>query len=214
MNFQTIADWENIFSSELRLRLDSEDPAHDYLHFSRVSKVAKQLCVEEGADLFVVVPAAWLHDLVNIPKSHPQRHWASRMSAEAALELLRSIQFPSQYLESIRHAIEAHSFSAGIKPESLEAKIVQDADRLDALGAIGLARVFTVGAALKRPIYNNIDPFCTSREPNDQEVTLDHFYTKLFRLPSFMQTESGRKEAHRRVEVMKSFLKNLELEIS
>lgn len=72
-------------------------------------------------------------------------------------------------MSDVVHAIEAHSFSAGIKPETIEAKIVQDADRLDALGAIGIARCFTVGGQLERPVYNSDDPFCETRKPDDQK---------------------------------------------
>ena len=89
------------------------------------------------------------------------------------------------------HAIEAHSYSAGIPPQSIEAKVVQDADRLDALGAIGVARCIAVGSALGRPLYQADDPFCSARSPDDSGASVDHFYSKLLKLATTMQTAAA-----------------------
>lgn len=192
----------------------AEDPAHDLLHFKRVVKLAKELCFQEKGKLEVVLPAAWLHDFVIVPKNSPLRSRASRMSAEQAIEFLKSISYPEIFYQDIAHAIEAHSFSANIETKTLEAKIVQDADRLDGLGAIGIARCFATSGLLKRSFYSFNDPFCESREPNDMEFTVDHFYKKLFKTAETLKTQAGRSEGHRRVEVMKSFLTSLKEEIS
>ena len=125
----------------------------------------------------------------------------------------QTITLTSAALPAIRHAIEAHSFSAGIAPETLEAKVVQDADRLDALGAIGLARCIAVGAALGRPVYEPNDPFCRERVPDDRGASVDHFYTKLLKLAGTMQTAAGRREAERRTAFLRAFLAQLESEI-
>jgi uncharacterized protein len=117
-------------------------------------------------------------------------------------------------LPDVRHAIEAHSYSAGIAPRTVEAKVVQDADRLDALGAIGLARCIAVGAALGRPVYESRDPFCREREPDDRGASVDHFYTKLLKLAATMQTAAGRREAGRRTAFLHAFLAQLESEIA
>ena len=134
------------FEEKFRKRVSeiatSVDPAHDILHFVRVVATAKRLCMAEKAMTEVVVPAAWLHDFVIVPKNDPRRTAASRLSATAACDFLRSLDYPECYLSAIHHAIEAHSFSAGISPLTLEAKIVQDANRLDGLGAIGVAPLF------------------------------------------------------------------------
>ncbi len=114
----------------------------------------------------------------------------------------------------MHHAIEAHSFSAGIPPRTLEARIVQDADRLEALGAIGIARCLLTGGTMRTPLYDPDDPFCDRREPDDRSYTLDHFYCKLFKLPGTMQTAAGREEARRRVDYMQGFLAELAGEIS
>src|SRR5690606_13837471 len=118
--------------------------------------------------------------LVNVPKNDPRRSQASRFSAVAAVEFLREAAYPAQWLEEIAHAIEAHSFSAGVEPRTLEAQVVQDADRLDGLGAIGIARCFTVGGLLRRPIYDPLDPWAKQRAWDDLRFTVDHFFVKLF----------------------------------
>lgn len=192
------------------------DAAHDLAHTERVVKNAERLVKEEGpgADSEIIKAAAWLHDCVTVPKDHSDRSKASMLAAEKAGKFLESIQFPQKKIDDVKHAIEAHSFSAGIKPQTIEAKIVQDADRLDALGAMGIARCFAVGGQLNRPIYNPADPFCKTEPPNDQKWTLDHFYVKLFELPGEMNTEAAKREAEKRVEYMKQFLQELEAEIT
>lgn len=191
-----------------------EDPAHDLLHFRRVVATAKTLAQEEGARLEVVLPAAWLHDLINVPKNDPRRSQASRLSADAALMFLKSLSYPQHLFEDIRHAIEAHSFSAAIEPKTIEAMIVQDADRLDGLGAIGIARCFATAGVLKRAFYSEDDPFCETRGCDDQKFTVDHFFAKLFKTAGTLRTESGRQEGKRRVETMKRFLSDFEREIA
>ena len=93
-------------------------------------------------------------------------------------------------------------------------KILQDADRLDAIGAIGIARVFATGGSLKRPFYNIDDPFCKARKPDDKTWTVDHFYQKLLKLEFLMNTKSGKMEAKKRTKVLKEFLNQLQQEIS
>lgn len=190
------------------------DPSHDILHFKRVVNMAKKICRAENGRPEVVIPAAWLHDLVNVPKNHPDRKRASRLSAEAAIQFLREIGYDSQYFGDIAHAIEAHSFSANITPRTLEAKIVQDADRLDGIGAIGVARCFATAGLMGRALYSENDPTCTSRTPDDTLFTVDHFFAKLFKITETLQTETSRQEGRRRLEMMRAFLNELYREIS
>ena len=205
-------DWQDYFAIFLKAQI-ADDAAHDQAHIRRVVKSAVQLAEIENADLNVVVPAAWLHDCVVVPKDSPQRSHASRLAAETAVFHLQSINYPAQYLDAIAHAIEAHSFSAGIPPRTVEAKVVQDADRLDAIGAIGIARCFMVGNSMGTTIYNETDPFCVERQPDDRLFSVDHFYTKLFTLVDTMQTEAGREDAKRRTAFMRDFLAQLGSEI-
>jgi uncharacterized protein len=190
-----------------------DDPAHDILHFQRVVRVAKILCAQESGNLDIVMPSAWLHDFVIIPKNDPRRSQASRLSAESAIVFLREIGFPEQHYSAIAHAIAAHSFSAQIEPETLEAKIVQDADRLDGLGAIGIARCFATAGIMRRPFYSEEDPFCHERMPNDKLFTIDHFFVKLFNTAESLKTQSARVLGLKRVETMRRYLKDLGAEI-
>jgi len=192
----------------------STDPAHDILHLRRVVSLAKALAESEQADLQVVLPAAWLHDCVTLPKDSPDKHQASTLAAEEAVRFLRSIDYPQHLLGAIYHAIQAHSYSANIRPETLEACIVQDADRLDALGAIGVARCMLVGGALHTPLYQLDDPFCEHRQPADRQYVLDHFYQKLLHLPNGLHTPSARLEARRRRQALLAFLDELRRELT
>ena len=189
------------------------DAGHDLAHVQRVVTAAKLLAEKEQADLQVVVAAAWLHDCVAVAKNSPLRSQASKMAADKAIEYLASIDFTNEKLSAVHHAIVAHSYSANVEAETLEAKIVQDADRLDSLGAIGIARCFTVGGAMHRSVYNVDDPFCENRDPDDYSYTVDHFYNKLFKLPEVMHTYAGRQEAESRVLFMKEFMKELDREV-
>ncbi|MDX9732044.1 MAG: hydrolase, partial [Bdellovibrionales bacterium] len=126
---------------------------------------------------------------------------------------LREISYPEKYLSEIAHAIEAQSFSGGIVAETLEAKIVQDADRLDGLGAIGIARCFVTAGLLRRPLYSQGDAFCEHREPSDREFTLDHFYQKLLRVAETLNTNAAKTEGARRAGIMRRYLADLRCEV-
>ena len=189
------------------------DGAHGRDHLVRVLRNARDLGEAEGADPQVTVPAACLHDCVAVPKDSPLRAQASRLAAERATGFLAQLPYSAHLLEAVHHAIEAHSYSAGIAPRTLEARVVQDADRLDSLGAIGIARCLQVGGRLGRPLCAGNDPFCDVREPDDGRYTLDHFYAKLLKLPATMQTAAGRAEAERRAAVMQGWLDQLRAEI-
>lgn len=204
---------EKILEKKISEIASAEDPAHDLLHFKRVVKTAKAICEKENAKPEVVIPAAWLHDFVIIPKNDPRRKLASQLSAEAAILFLKEISYPEIYFDEIAHAIKAHSFSANIETKTLEAKIVQDADRLDGLGAIGIARCFATAGILKRPFYSELDPFCENRSSDDHAFTVDHFFAKLFKTAQSLKTEAGRLEGIKRVQVMKNYLADLSTEI-
>lgn len=212
-HYVEMKNWEKIFKSKIIEIATAKDPAHDLLHFERVVATAKSLCEKEGGNPQVVVPAAWLHDFVIVPKNSPLRSQASRLAAEKAIEYLATIQYPSEFYSEIAHAIEAHSFSANIETKTLEAKIVQDADRLDGLGAIGIARCFATSGLLKRAFYFDQDPFCEGRDPDDSQYAVDHFYKKLFKIAEILKTEAGREAGQKRVVAMKEYLAALKNEI-
>jgi uncharacterized protein len=189
------------------------DPAHDISHVQRVVQNTLQLTRIEGGELSITLPAAWLHDCISVAKDSPLRKQASKLAAAEAVRFLNSIQYPAQFIPKIHHAIEAHSFSANIEALSLEACIVQDADRLEALGAIGITRCFLTGGSIGTPLYNPDDPFASQREPDDKQYTLDHFYCKLLGLVGTMKTEAGKAEAVKRTAFMQDFLDRLGEEI-
>jgi uncharacterized protein len=200
-----LAQWQPRLAA-LAAGAAGSDGAHDASHLERVWRNAQALLASHPeANTLVVMAACYLHDLVNLPKNHPERAQASRRSARLAHHQLGWMGFPSELLDAVAHAIEAHSFSAALPAESIEAKIVQDADRLDALGAIGLARVFYVGGQLGRPLAHPDDPLAHGRPLDDATYTLDHFAVKLAALPAMMQTEAGRKRAGERVALLMDF---------
>jgi len=189
------------------------DAAHDINHVHRVVKIAKNLCKKENGNEWVVIPSAYLHDCFSHPKNHPERSHSSTLAARKAIQYLGSIQYPSQYYDAIFHAIEAHSYSAAIETKTADAKIVQDADRLDSLGAIGIARCIQVGSSFEASLYSATDPFCSQRKPEDTRFSVDHFFTKLFVISETMHTNSAKIEATKRRDFMLRFLDQLDLEI-
>ncbi len=190
------------------------DAAHDVAHVRRVVATARRLAEAEGADLRVVVAAAWLHDVVTVPKSSPDRARASTLAADAASAWLTAEGFPEALVPAVAHAVAAHSFSAGVAPATPEARVVQDADRLDALGAVGIARLFATAGAMGSALTHPDDPFAATGRPlDDRRWALDHVETKLLRLPETMQTAAGLAEAERRAETIRQFVRDLRREI-
>lgn len=205
-------NWTKIFSEYIH-NLESADAAHDASHVQRVAVNAVKFAEIEGGDLTIVIPAVWLHDCYAVSKKSELRKQASTLSAEKAEKLLSEWGYPQDNIQAIKHAIAAHSYSANIMPETLEAKIVQDADRIDSIGAIGVARMMMTGGKMDCTLYNEQDPFCQERDPQDRQWTVDHFYSKLLKLNSGFNTQAAQDEAQRRHDYMLAFLQQLESEI-
>lgn len=208
-----LAGWEARFEAWLRSQAHAADAAHDVEHVRRVVWNARRLAAAEDAPLEVVLPAAWLHDCVTVPKDSPDRKRASRLAAAEAQRLLTAWGYPAHAVPDVAHAVEAHSFTAGIAPRTAAARVVQDADRLDAIGAVGIARCLMLGAQMGRPLYDPADPFCERRPADDAVSAVDHFYTKLLRLAGTMQTASGRAEAAVRTAALQAYLDQLRSEL-
>ncbi|MEO0912680.1 MAG: HD domain-containing protein [Pseudomonadota bacterium] len=191
------------------------DTAHDLGHIRRVWRMAERIARVERAevDWRVLLAATIFHDCVSLPKDAPDGHLSSAYAAEKAVAYLRKSGIPQDRLARIAHAIVAHSFSGGVVPESPEAKILSDADKLDALGAIGIARLFAVSGALGRPLYDAEDPTAQNRPLDGRAFALDHFETKLFRLPSLMHTREGRRIAEVRMRRMQAYRADLLAEL-
>ena len=190
------------------------DAAHDVAHTDRVWANAQIIAEGEApCDMTVLLAACYFHDLVTLPKNSPERARASAMSAEAAAPILRELGLASRQVESASHAIKAHSFSANIPPETLEAKILQDADRIEALGAIGIARCFATTGVIGGGLFHGLDPFGLDRRLDDKAYAVDHFKIKLLNIPVTMQTATGRKLAEDRANVLRDFLDQLATEL-
>ena len=203
----------NSIKNEVKEIIDN-DPAHDFEHIMRVYKNAQKISKQEKVNEKLVLCAVLLHDIVSYPKSDKRSKNSSVESAKKSKSILKKYNFSKEEIEIVSDAIRDHSFSKNKTPTTLVGKVLQDADRLDALGAIGIARVFATGGSLKRPFYNLDDPFCKTRTPDDKTWTLDHFYQKLLKLETLMNTKSGKAEAKKRIKVLKEFLKQLKQEIS
>jgi len=182
------------------------DGAHDASHLDRVWRNAQALLADDPqADALIVLAACYLHDLVNVPKNDPRRAMASRLSAELARARLAELAFPADKLDGVAHAVEAHSFSAAIPATTPEARIVQDADRLDGLGTVGLARMFYIAGRMGSALADGADPLAHERALDDRAYALDHIPVKLARLPGMMQTDAGRRLARQRLAVLEDF---------
>ena len=202
----------NSISNDVK-KIIENDSAHDFEHMMRVYKNAQKLCKKEKVTEKLVLCAVLLHDIVSYPKSDKRSKNSSIDSAKKAKIILKRYDFTENEITIILDAIRDHSFSQKKTPKTIEGKILQDADRLDALGAIGIARVFATGGSLKRPFYNIDDPFCKKRNADDKTWTLDHFFQKLLKLEFLMNTKSGKIEAKKRTRILNEYLKQLKQEI-
>jgi uncharacterized protein len=176
-------------------KLYPEDMVHGLDHVLRVRDIALKIAeaIPEPVDREVLEVAALLHDIgrVSRDKDHAKR------SAEIAYIILKLACFPEDKVGKVVEAIQSHSFSEGVKPMSIEAKILSDADKLDALGVIGIARVFAFSGSRGRSLKESIQ----------------HFYDKILQLPNLLFTDIAKSIAIKRIDVVKKFLEDLEKEI-
>ena len=189
------------------------DPAHDFAHIMRVYKNAEKICKTEKSNRELVLASVLLHDIVKKTQSDKRTKSSADLSAKKASLILKKLKFSANDIAIVNEAIMNHSFTKGIVSKSIEGKILQDADRLDAIGAIGIARVFSVSGSKNREFYEPDDPFSKTRKPNDKKWALDHFFKKLLVLESIMNTKSGKIEAKKRTKVLKHYLARLKEEI-
>lgn len=185
---------------------EGDDGSHDLAHIHRVFRNALKIQAGEGGDAEILAAAVLLHDCVAVEKSSPLRSQASRLAAEKASGILAALGWPKERIEAVAHAILTHSFSANIKPETLEAKMLQDADRLDAIGMVGVARCFYIAGRMGSGLYHPGDPGAEQRPLDDRSFAIDHFPAKLLKLSDGFQTETGRKLAEERHERLNLFL--------
>ncbi|WP_309571572.1 HD domain-containing protein [Deinococcus sp.] len=190
------------------------DAAHDDAHLLRVARWTRRCAPDLPAG--VAIAAAFTHDVVNLPKNHPQRAQASELSAQAVRATLPSLGFTPAETMDVALAVLDHSYSRGAVPDTELGSALQDADWLDALGALGVLRVAGVGGQLGRALLHPSDPWAQGRDPDDLAFTVDHFFTKLLKLDGTFRTPAGQAEARRRTLTMRAFLAELasELEVA
>lgn len=189
--------------------LETPDPSHDTAHLLRVALWTLRLGGAEQVDAREAVAAALLHDAVHVPKDSPDRARASELAADFARARLAPLGFARESIARIAAAVRDHSFSRGAVPEDALGRALQDADRLEALGAIGWLRCISTGVRMRADWFHADDPWAAARELDDRRYSVDHLFTKLLGLPATMRTEAGRAEAARRAAFLRAFADQL-----
>ena len=218
-----------LFLYDLASKIPPADAGHDFAHIERVSNYALKLFAEEvlayeKRDLTkderdAILAAALLHDCVPIAKNSPLRKESSRLASEKATEILNAQRtsdgraWSRDWIAEIAGAIHDHSFSSGRIPQSLLGECLQDADRLEALGAIGLFRTIATGVSMGTQLFDPKDPWAERRELDDKKFSIDHFFTKILKLPESFRTQYGKKEALQRADYLLGFIEQLKKEI-
>jgi uncharacterized protein len=205
MAVDAFTPFQQLFQQLSRALDDSNDGSHDISHLNRVWRTARLIAAEEGGDLRLLAAAVILHDCVTVEKDSPLREQASLLSAEKAEQMLKELQWSSLEIEAVSDAIRTHSYSAGLIPRSLEGRILQDADRLDAIGAVGIARCFYTAGRMGSKLYDALDPQGKERDLDDRRYALDHFPMKLLRLATGFQTQAGSRMAQERHSRLQAF---------
>ncbi|PEI48198.1 HD domain-containing protein [Bacillus pseudomycoides] len=187
--------------------LETDASGHDWYHIERVHKLALSLSEKEGGDRFVIEMAALLHDVADEKLNESEEAGMKKVS-----DWLEGLNVTEEETEHILHIIMNMSYKGGHggKVSTLEGKIVQDADRLDALGAIGIARTFAYGGAKGRLMYDpNIPPreeMTKEEYRKNDDPSLNHFYEKLLKLKDLMNTDAAKREAEIRHRYMEEFI--------
>ena len=194
----------------LQKNFKGEATGHDWWHFLRVYEMAKKIAKKEGGDLFIIELAALLHDIADW-KFHGG---STKIGSKKAELLLKEMGLNREVIKEVYHIVDNVSFKgAGVKNKikTLEGKIVQDADRLDVIGAIGIARVFAYGGHEGREIYN---PAVKSKMhksfkdyKSNQSSSINHFYEKLLLLKNRLNTKTAKKIAGPRHKFLEKYLK-------
>jgi uncharacterized protein len=200
-----------ITEEEARQQYEGSDAIHDFDHVLRVVALATRLAEAEGADLEIVRTAGLLHDMGRGRESTAWNDHAL-LGAEMARGLLAGQ--PEQKVEAVAHAIAAHRFRTGPEPETLEARVLHDADKLDAIGAIGVARAFAYGGHTGQRLWAEVRPDYSEDTATPEEHTPVHEYAiKLSRIRERLLTETARRIAGGRHAFMVAFFQRLEQEV-
>lgn len=191
---------------------ETNDPGHDISHCLRVAIFALRFA-EGKCKVRNVVAAALLHDVINLPKNDPNSKNASQLSAQVTRDFLEPLEFSPEDIEDIACAVRDHSYSRGAQPVSLLGEVIQDADRIEALGMLGIFRSISIGTQLTATFFHPHDPWAENRELDDKKYSIDHFFVKLSKLPEQMNTDMAKRLAYERCASMVWMFEHLGEEI-
>lgn len=205
---------------QARALYSGDDPVHDFAHVLRVLTMAEHLVELEGADREIVRTAALLHDISRHTDDNPDQGFAGSVdasvdhavsAAQAAREILKDCS--PEFIDAVVHCIEAHRFRNEIEPQSIEAKVLFDADKLDAIGAIGIARAFAYGGGHGMPLWGKVSGGYQPGISAELHTPVHEFEFKLKHIRNRLYTESGRRIADQRHAFMEAFFTQLNAEV-
>lgn len=196
-------------------RQSTDDPSHDFAHIRRVLGAAVTIGESVGADMDIIVPAVLFHDTVVYQKNDPRSEHETEESAVVVAEILSRLpEFPQEKIPAVQTCIRECSFSKGLKASSLESQVLQDADRLEATGAISIMRTCASSGQMNRPFYDPADPFREQGQPQAHASALDLFYRRLLVVEKTMHTDMAKTMARQRTAFLEQFLLQLKRELT
>ena len=192
------------------------DSVHDFSHVLRVLTLAKRLVEAEGADPNIVQTAVLLHDIsrgdddeIELAADAESDH--ALLAARRARHVLEGES--SEFIEAVVHCIEAHRYRNAIEPQTIEAKVMFDADKLDAIGAVGIARAFAYGGFLQQPLWGEVSPDYVPGQTDEAHTAHHEYYVKLQTIKDRLYTETGRRLAAARHNFMAAFFEQMAAEV-
>ncbi len=199
-------------SYHVKEKLKGEKSGHDWLHVQRVIKNSLRIAEKEGGDREILRFASLLHD-VEIGLEHEKGVDHATESAESARKILVRYGLPKKFIDKVVYAIRVHRYGKKIVPKTLEAKILQDADRLDSIGAIGIARAFAYAGSRGAPLYD-FNEEVSEYDPFNVKSVVTHFHEKLLKVKDSLHTDAAKSIAEERHRFMVKFIERLMKEIS
>lgn len=201
---------------EARALYEGSDSVHDFAHVLRVLRLAERLAEMEGADPDIVRTAALLHDISRSEDEEAgvEAEAETDHALVAAREARRILgDADPAFVDAVAHAIEAHRFRNAVEPQTVEAKVLFDADKLDAIGAVGVARSFAYGALLGQPLWGEVSEGYTPGQSAEAHTAHHEFHFKLKAIKDRLYTESGRQVAEGRHRFMEAFYEQMGAEV-
>lgn len=181
--------------------------SHAFDHTERVYNLALKLSKNKNVDLDILKTSCLLHDIARLKEDNKECNCHAEHGAELAEKILKKMDFPEEKIEQVSYAIKVHRHSKGINAETIEARILQDADRLDALGAITIGRMFSTGGKLNRPLHNPKIPFGKTYPGYKSDSTIHGFHSKILKItPDSFNTKQAKEIAKERYKFVQEFI--------